>query len=1037
MFTKERKKEKDGDSLDNFMQPNKDANFFRNLTNRELDALFRKNLDDMNIKKEKADEMQKTFDRDKKIVLCKQQQTRGNTPKKESSPLHYCKEMKEVLNSKDDLPIELLLSLRICLGTITIKWIEEFQREDGFHLLANLMARMVESAEKTQLSDTEEDDLVNCLQEALKCIRSILNTSPGMGYLLQKNSMLCAKLIDALYVFNAIGSKKYEQSVAYILGLLAAICYIGRDRSDQFEIIGSALFLRHLSLVAEKRQVERFHCIVQCFRYDNPEIMYKTLQVINTLLSSIDDSEWQLRMIHRFEFLTTGMKHYLPMIEEVATKNETVRKVYAAFKKEQTEDYEDFASRYDKLKGDFEDPSDCCHMLIEICKNTDCEDFLLAIFHKLMLITDRKYKRSTYFSMINKCLIEVAFGDMGAGPDITNKQIIFTTPLDETLQQIESDTAPIMKRLNIATASKQEAIVMQNKYYQKMLELQTESTKLRKHISNKAEPLPEPTPFDLPVPVPCLLEIPGGASPAPPTLLTKLGGCPPPPPGPPPPLGVPPSPLLIKSKLKGGPPPPPLPPGGLFVAPLDEIPEHLKKKRKVKLADVPMKKLPWNSYIIKPINVNKYSLWAGIDETEIGSDDVLDLLKSKFSSTSRNTVATPTNSAKNQAKVKKPMVIDDPKMIQSLQILQGSCKMTFKEWHKAIMQLDETMLNVNLVGQVRAILPSADILRQLKERASKEYNNMVEGEQFVATLATINSLPIRLEAIQLKLCWNDTVSELKSTISAIAESCDEIRQSKGLTHFVSFVLLAGNYLSARKTSEHAFAFELSALCKLIETKDSENSETLLHSLIMLLDNKLNGRYTNFAIADFHHITKASRSDLGETQKTKDSLKNTLKKVADYVYKYVKQSEADKFADKMGPFIGQAQKEIGVIEGMWENMQVKWSSIQRYLCFDPKKYPMERLFEDLKQFKTHYEAALKEINKTKEKQIACRKREPLKSIQIMNFPKKVSDQKMEQGRYGVIDKIEQMLEQGNYRPNGERSPRESKIRLSSKFSGLNL
>ncbi|KAI1723195.1 formin homology 2 domain-containing protein [Ditylenchus destructor] len=315
------------------------------------------------------------------------------------------------------------------------------------------------------------------------------------------------------------------------------------------------------------------------------------------------------------------------------------------------------------------------------------------------------------------------------------------------------------------------------------------------------------------------------------------------------------------------------------------------------------------------------------------------------------------------------------------------------------MQVDETMLNANLVGQLRAILPSADILRQLKERATKEYNNMVEGEQFVATLATINSLPIRLESIQLKLCWNDTVSELKSTLSAIAEACDEIRQSKGLIHFLSFVLLAGNYMGSRKTSEHAFAFELSVLCKLIETKDSENSETLLHSLIMLLDKKLNGRYTNFAIADFHHITKASRSDLGETQKTKDSLKNTLKK-------------------------------------MWENTQVKWTSIQRYLCFDPKKYPMERLFEDLKQFQTHYEAALKEINKTKEKkkQIASKKREPLKPIQIMNFQKKVADQQMEQGRCGMIDKIEQMLEQGNYRPNGERSPRDSKIRLSSKFSG---
>lgn len=36
------------------------------------------------------------------------------------------------------------------------------------------------------------------------------------------------------------------------------------------------------------------------------------------------------------------------------------------------------------------------------------------------------------------------------------------------------------------------------------------------------------------------------------------------------------------------------------------------------------------------------------------------------------------------------------------------------------------------------------------------------------------------------------------------------------------------------------------------------------------------------------------------------------------------------------------------------MQVKWTFLQKYLCFDPKKYPMEKLFGDLKLFKEQYE-----------------------------------------------------------------------------------
>lgn len=31
------------------------------------------------------------------------------------------------------------------------------------------------------------------------------------------------------------------------------------------------------------------------------------------------------------------------------------------------------------------------------------------------------------------------------------------------------------------------------------------------------------------------------------------------------------------------------------------------------------------------------------------------------------------------------------------------------------------------------------------------------------------------------------------------------------------------------------------------------------------------------------------------------------------------------------------------------MNKKWEVLQTYLCFDPKKYPMEKLFGDLKTF----------------------------------------------------------------------------------------
>lgn len=45
------------------------------------------------------------------------------------------------------------------------------------------------------------------------------------------------------------------------------------------------------------------------------------------------------------------------------------------------------------------------------------------------------------------------------------------------------------------------------------------------------------------------------------------------------------------------------------------------------------------------------------------------------------------------------------------------------------MQVDETVLSAGLIDQLRSVLPSADILKQVKEYSEKEFNNMVEGEQ--------------------------------------------------------------------------------------------------------------------------------------------------------------------------------------------------------------------------------------------------------------------------------------------------------------------
>lgn len=101
------------------------------------------------------------------------------------------------------------------------------------------MDRLIQRTDRIQQEgDLDEDELVNCLQETLKCTRAIMNTWPGVRFLLKKKSMLCFKLIEALYALNTLQSKKKEQAVINILSLLAAISFLGKNRADEFEITG-------------------------------------------------------------------------------------------------------------------------------------------------------------------------------------------------------------------------------------------------------------------------------------------------------------------------------------------------------------------------------------------------------------------------------------------------------------------------------------------------------------------------------------------------------------------------------------------------------------------------------------------------------------------------------------------------------------------------------------------------------------------------------------------------------------------------------
>ncbi|VDN34679.1 unnamed protein product [Cylicostephanus goldi] len=117
---------------------------------------------------------------------------------------------------------------------------------------------------------------------------------------------------------------------------------------------------------------------------------------------------------------------------------------------------------------------------------------------------------------------------------------------------------------------------------------------------------------------------------------------------------------------------------------------------------------------------------------------------------------------------------------------------------------------------------------------------MPEGEQFLASLASIKALPLRLDLIIFKLRFQEILNDLKPEIlndlkpgiSCVMEACDEIRRSHGFKTFLELALLFGNFMGqSSKTYKDTFAFEMNVLTKLMDTKDIDNKYTLLHYMV--------------------------------------------------------------------------------------------------------------------------------------------------------------------------------------------------------------
>ncbi|NXV38861.1 DIAP2 protein, partial [Rissa tridactyla] len=557
-----------------------------------------------------------------------------------------------------------------------------------------------------------------------------------------------------------------------------------------------------------------------------------------------------------------------------------------------------------------------------------------------------------------------------------------------------------------------------------------------------AIPPPPPPPPPPPLPggaIPPPPPLPGGAAPPPPPPPPPLpgGAAPPPPPPLPGGAGPPPPPPLPGGAAPPPPPPPfggpPMPPplGGVPFAPfpvIPALPHGMKEKKKYKL-EVTMKRINWSK--IEPQEIAENSFWVKAEEDKFENPELFAKLAVTFGTQmkAKKTVEESEEKKTVQSKKRiKELRILDGKTAQNLSIFLGSFRLPYEEIKNIILEVDEEKLSESLIQNLVKNLPEQKELNALAE-LKDEYNDLAEPEQFGVVMSSVKMLRSRLNGILFKLMFEEHVNNIKPDIMAVTLACEEMKKSESFSKLLELVLFLGNYMNSGSRNAQSLGFNISFLCKIRDTKSSDQKTTLLHFLAEICEE--NYRDILKFPDELQHVESASKVSAQTLKSNLDSMNNQIQRLENDIQNFPKtQDEHDKFVEKMSiSFLHSAREQYEKLSNMHNNMTKLYENLGEYFTFDPKAISIEEFFGDLSNFRTLFLEALKENNKrremeekTKRAKLAKEKAEREK-LERQKKKQQLIDMNKEGDETGVMDSLLEALQSGAaFRDRRKRTPR---------------
>ncbi|XP_052368400.1 protein diaphanous homolog 2 isoform X2 [Oncorhynchus keta] len=995
-----------------------------NLSEKEINDLFEKMMEDMNLNEErKAPLRGKDLSTKREMVvqyisataksITGSKVTGGLRNSKHECTLssqEYVHELRSGI-SEDKLLI-CLESLRVSLTSNPVSWVNNFGHE-GLGLLLDALDKLLDKKQPESIDKRNQHKLIQCL-------KAFMNNKYGLQRILgdERSLHLLARAIDP----------KQTSMMTEIVKILSAICIIGEEN-----ILDK--ILAAMTIAAERNNKERFAPIVEGLEnHEAQQLQVACMQLINALVTSPDDLDFRIHL--RNEFLRCGLKKILPELKETEELDIQLK----VFNENKEEDSIELSHRLDDIRAEMDDMGEVYHLLSNMVKDTGSETYFLSILQHLLLIRNDYYIRPQYYKVIEECVSQVVLHRSGMDPDFGYRErldVDFTHLIDQCVDKAKVDeselkAAEFSKKFDEEFSARQEAQAESQKKEEKIKELEGQICNLKTQIAagpaaagTGVPPSALPGGLALPPPPP-----PGMASMPPPPPPPPPPGVGPPPPPPPPGCGPPPPP----PPGCGPPPPPPfpgapgIPPPPMMAIPVIKLPYGLEAKKTYK-PEVVMKRVNWSKIV--PQEMAENCFWIKVKEEKFENQEFFEQLSLSFSSRTKvKNEVDETDARVTQFKKKaKELRILDAKTAQNLSIFLGSFRLPYEEIRDIVLEVDEGRLTESLIQNLIKNLPEQKDLSALAE-LKNEYEDLCEPEQFGIVMSSVKLLRSRLNGILFKLTFEEQVNNIRPDIMNVTFACEEVKKSDSFSKLLEMVLLVGNYMNAGSRNAQTFGFNISFLCKLRDTKSADQNTTLLH----FLAEKCEAKYPEILRfpEELQHVESASKVSAEILKSSLSTMERHIQRLENDIENFPKtDDEKDKFVEKLSGFSKHSREQYEKLSTMHKNMQKLYESLGSYYAFDPHVLCVEDFFGGLASFRTLFVEAVKDNHKKREMEekikrarLAKEKAEREKQ-ERQQKKKQLIDMNKEGGENetGVMDSLMEALQSGAaFRDRRKRTPR---------------